>query len=293
MASNSNDTRDYEGDGTLSGEIEALVKIMSRLRAPGGCPWDRKQTHRSLRPYLLEETYEVLECLDRDDLDGLKEELGDLLLQIVFHAQIADEEERFNLTDSIKSIRLKLIERHPHVFGDLKLETADQVRDNWEKIKLNNSDKKRKKTTLSGVPSALPALTRAFRVQEKMAGVGFDWENPEGAIDKLREEIEEASEAILEKKQEEAEEEIGDLLFSVVNAARLAGFGAEEALRRSTEKVIARFTDLERMVKKDNKDLTEMTLEEMDKYWDKAKEREKSSSRQSSETVSDNEETNL
>jgi len=265
----------FRGDGTLAGEMAALVAIMGRLRAEGGCPWDRKQTHESLRPYLLEETYEVLDCLDRGDIDSLREELGDLMLQVVFHAQIASESGNFTIVDSICAIKEKLINRHPHIFGDLKLETAEEVRDNWERIKLNDKSNDTPKTTLGGVPGSLPALTRAFRVQEKMAGVGFDWDSPDGALDKLREEVEEASEAILNGNKEEAEEEIGDLLFSVVNAARMAGFGAEEALRRSITKIISRFNELEQMVIKDSKSLPDMKLEEMDIYWEKAKLKEK------------------
>ncbi len=268
--------KEFLGDGTVGGEMEALVAIMARLRAPDGCPWDHKQTHESLRPYILEETYEVLETIDKGDYDNLGIELGDLLLQIVFHGQIGAEAGRFTIVDSIRSIREKLIERHPHVFGELKLETAQDVRDNWEKIKLTNGKEHgERKTTLGGVPDALPALTRAFRVQEKMGGVGFDWESPDGALEKLKEEVEETSEAILSRDPEAAEEEIGDLLFSVVNAARLMGFGAEEALRKSINKVIKRFNSMEAMVNNDGRFLPDMNLDEMDEYWEKAKKLEK------------------
>lgn len=158
----------YIGDGTPGGEFEALVEIMKKLRAPDGCPWDRKQTHKSLRPYLLEETYEVIECIDNENYDELRTELGDLLLQIVFHSQIAEEEGRFSVVDPVRALSEKMIERHPHVFGDLKLETADDVRDEWERIKLRNKDeKKEKQGTLSGVPPALPALTRAIVCRKK------------------------------------------------------------------------------------------------------------------------------
>ncbi len=284
------DFSDIHGDGTLCGEMSALVALMRHLREPDGCPWDRKQTHSTLRPYLLEETYEVLETLDAKDYDALRVELGDLLLQIVFHAQIASEAGEFELTDSIKAIREKLIVRHPHVFGELKLETAEDVRDNWERIKLtvengngeadtSSSQCKndvKPKGTLDGVPNALPSLTRAYRVQEKMAGVGFDWPSPEGALDKLDEEIAEAREAIMSGDRDAAEEEIGDLLFSVVNSARLAGFSAEEALRKGTTKVINRFSNMEALIREDGLDITTMTLEELDRYWDIVKEMEKS-----------------
>ncbi len=260
--------KEIQGDGTLCGEIEALVSLMRILREPGGCPWDRKQTYKSLRPYLLEETYEVIDCIDKENYDNLREELGDLLLQIVFQAQIASEEGRFTFIDNIRAIREKLIQRHPHVFGEVKLDTAQQVRDQWERIKLDNHDNdKQPKGTLGGVPRYLPALTRAFRVQEKMAGVGFDWEEPGGAVKSLREEVEEFAEAIKKGDPNEIEEEIGDILFSVVNTARLAGFGAEEALRRTTEKVIERFTKLEARVEADRKSLTELSLDELDAYW--------------------------
>lgn len=264
------------GDGTLCGEMQALAEVMRILREPGGCPWDRKQTHKSLRPYLLEETYEVLERIDRGDYDGLREELGDLLLQIVFHARLAEEKGRFTLADNARAIREKLLRRHPHVFGDVKADTADEVRDRWEKIKLEDSAApEADKDVLAGVPTALPALTRAFRVQEKMAGVGFDWPSSQGALEKLDEEANEVREAVASGDRERAEEEIGDLLFSVVNAARLSGFSAEEALRRSTEKVIGRFRTLQRLAGEDGHRLSELSLEVMDRYWDRAKELER------------------
>ncbi len=263
-------------DGTLGDEVRALEAVIRILRQPDGCPWDRVQTHESLRPYLIEETYEVLECIDEGNIDALREELGDLMLQIVLHARIAEEENIFKLVDSIKAIREKLIERHPHIFGDLKLETSEEVRDEWEKIKLrNNGNSESEKSLLSGVPKALPALTRAFRVQEKMAGVGFDWPDASGALDKLQEETEEVTEAVLSGDRDRAEEEIGDMLFSLVNAARLSGFSAEEALRKGTKKVMKRFQKIEQLAAKDGHKLAELTLEVMDSYWDKAKEEER------------------
>lgn len=262
-------------DGSAGDEMRALKEVMRILREPGGCPWDRSQDHQSLRPYLLEETYEALERIDEGDIDGLREELGDLLLQVVFHARIAEEDGRWELADVVRGIREKLLRRHPHVFGELKLDTPQQVRDEWEKIKLrDNGDPESEKSTLGGVPKTLPALTRAFRVQEKMAGVGFDWPNADGAMEKLREEMDETIEAVLSGDKDQAEEEIGDLLFSAVNAARLSGFPAEEALRRSTEKVIRRFREVEKMAAADGHRLSELTLEVMDGYWNKAKEAE-------------------
>ncbi len=264
---------DVHGDGTAGGEMEALVAVMKHLRAKDGCPWDRAQTHESLRPYLLEETYEVLSAIDAGDMDELRDELGDLLLQLVFHAEIEVEKGGFTAADSIRAIREKLIRRHPHVFGERKLNTPEQVRDVWEKIKLaDKGETDTPKSVLSGVPNVLPALTRAFRVQEKMAGVGFDWPDASGALEKLSEEMEEVSEAVLSGDRDHAEEELGDVLFSAVNAARLAGFAAEDALRRSTDKVIKRFQSIERLTAEDGYDVHELNLEQLDAYWDKAKE---------------------
>ncbi|MCB2200764.1 nucleoside triphosphate pyrophosphohydrolase [bacterium] len=255
--------------------MRALREVMRLLREPGGCPWDRAQTHESLRPYLLEEAYEALEAVDQGDLDGLREELGDILLQIVFHSRIAEEENRWELADVIRGIREKMIRRHPHVFGDMALETPDEVRDEWEKIKLRDKGNGgEQKKTLGGVPKTLPALTRAFRVQEKMAGVGFDWPDASGALDKLREEMEETIEAVMSGDKRHAEEEIGDLLFSAVNAARLSGFSAEEALRRSTEKVMGRFEQVEAQAASEGHLLSDLTLEEMDAIWDRVKQAE-------------------
>lgn len=272
-----------QSDGTLGGEIEALAELMRVLRSPEGCAWDAEQTHRSLRPYLIEETYEVLEKLDAGDMEGLREELGDLLLQIVYHTTLAEEKERFNFSDVARGIREKMIRRHPHVFGDVEARDYNAALHAWEKIKLEDKEGdgevREENGTLSGVPKALPALTRAFRVQEKMAGVGFDWPNAQGALDKLDEEMQEAREAILSGDPEHAEEEIGDLLFSVVNAARLSGFSAEEALRRSTEKVILRFRELETLAQADGHKLSDLTLEILDKYWEKAKLKEKNGAR--------------
>lgn len=269
---------DVIGDGTVGGEMEALVAVMRRLLAEDGCPWDRAQTHESLRPYLLEETYELLDAIDSGDMTELRDELGDVLLQIVFHAQIEAEKGGFTVVDSIRAIREKMLHRHPHVFGERKLDTPNEVRDAWEKIKLEdkkNDQPEEPNSVLSGVPKTLPSLTRAFRVQEKMAGVGFDWPDASGALEKLAEEMDEVADAVLNGSRDEAEEELGDLLFSAVNAARLAGFAAEDALRRSTEKVIRRFQTIERLTAADGHNVHDLNLEELDSYWDKAKEIER------------------
>lgn len=244
-----------------------LVSILERLRGPDGCPWDREQTFNSLRPYLLEETYEILESIDEKRYAQLKEELGDLLLHIVFQAQIAGEEDLFDIGEVIETINGKLIRRHPHVFGDVKVESARQVEKNWESIKLDESEK----GVLSGVPKTLPALLRAFRVQEKAAGVGFDWESDKDVLAKIMEEIKELRSAKLKGDQAKVEEEFGDLLFSLVNLARFWSVTSEDALRQTVEKFIRRFNYIEENLKAKGRDVQKTTLDEMDSLWQKAK----------------------
>jgi tetrapyrrole methylase family protein/MazG family protein len=253
-----------------------LLTIMERLRAPGGCPWDREQTFASLRPYILEETYEILESIDEERFADLKEELGDSLLHIVFLSQIAQEQGLFDAADVIEAINTKLVRRHPHVFGDVKVESVGQVLKNWESIKLGEGDHSAAgfpKTVLGGVPKSVPALLRAYRVQEKAAGVGFDWEKVEQVLDKVREEIEELKTARAEGQQAQVEDELGDLLFSIVNLARFWKISPEEALRGTTEKFIRRFNYIEEQLKVQGKDIHKSTLEEMDRLWDEAKRR--------------------
>ena len=198
--------------------FERLVSIMQTLRSENGCPWDREQTHETLRPYLIEEAYEVLDAIDAKDDSELKVELGDLLLQVVFHAQLAREDDRFTIDDVAEAVSEKLIRRHPHVFGDVKADTSDQVLTNWEKIKQNEKGN-RNKSVLDGLPSHLPALLKAFRIQEKVARVNFDWEDVREVFGKVREEIAELEEAHAGRDQQSLEEEFGDLLFSMVNLA--------------------------------------------------------------------------
>jgi MazG family protein len=251
-----------------------LLAIMERLRSPGGCPWDREQTFASLRPYILEETYEILESIDKERFADLKEELGDTLLHIVFLAKIAQEQRLFDMAEVINGINEKLVRRHPHVFGETKVESVKQVLTNWETIKLGEADANeplRGKTVLGGVPKSVPALLRAYRVQEKAAGVGFDWEKVEQILDKVREEIEELKSARAEGKFEEVEDELGDLLFSIVNLARFWKISPEEALRGTTEKFIRRFNFIEERLKAQGKDIHKSSLQEMDKLWDEAK----------------------
>jgi MazG family protein len=244
-----------------------LVSIIARLRGPDGCPWDREQTFISLRPYILEETYEILEALDEGDFARLKEELGDLLMHIVFQAQIAREKGLFEIDDVLRSINDKLIRRHPHVFGDTEVGGMREVLENWEKIKLGEGPK----TLLGGVPRSLPALLRAFRVQEKASGVGFDWKEDGEVIAKITEEIKELRAAKQSKDQARITDEFGDLLFSIVNLSRFWGVSPEEALRRTTEKFIRRFTYIEEELNKRGSDPGAASLEEMDALWEEAK----------------------
>jgi tetrapyrrole methylase family protein/MazG family protein len=251
-----------------SDEFERLLSIMARLRAPGGCPWDREQTHESLRPYLLEESYEVLDAIDRQAYAELRKELGDLLLQIVFHCQIAQEDRRFTIEEVLHALNEKLISRHPHIFGEKKLEKAAEVVHQWEQIKLNEGEKK---GLLSGVPQAQPALNRAFRVQEKAAGVGFEWPHIEGVWEKLEEEMREFRAAMNEEDLRKREEEFGDFLFSLVNLARYLKINPEDALRRTVEKFTHRFQYIEKALARQGRSLTEATLQEMDELWEEAK----------------------
>ncbi len=249
-------------------EFQRLVHIMKELRQK--CPWDRKQTPQSLRQYILEEAYETVEAIDNEDWDELKKELGDLLLQIVFQAEIAEENNRFVLEDVIRHINEKLIERHPHVFGDVRVNTAEEVKDNWEQIKYKTENRT---SVLQGVPRHLCALLRAQRIQDKASHVGFDWENPRQVLEKVKEEITELEHAVEQKNREQAEEEIGDLLFSLVNLSRFLKINAEDALRKTTNKFIARFQYIEERLAAQKKDIHQVSLEEMDALWDEAKKR--------------------
>lgn len=255
--------------------FDELVDVMAKLRSEEGCPWDKEQTHESMRPYLIEEAYEVLEALDAGDDENFKGELGDLLLQVVFHAQIATEEKRFTIDDVSRQIVDKLIHRHPHVFGDLKLNDANEVLDNWERIKQNEKSNKTG-SVLDGLPNQLPALLRAFRIQEKVARVNFDWDNIEDVIAKVREEFDEITEVVGKKTddqpdQDRLEEEIGDLLFSIVNMARHLNVPPEDALRRSNAKFIERFKFIEKKLEENNEKLEQTTFERLDALWDQAK----------------------
>ncbi len=247
--------------------FEDLKEIMSELRKK--CPWDRKQTHESLKKYLIEETYEVIDAIDRKDWEALKEELGDLLLQPVFHAKIAEEEGRFNIDDVVDHLCKKLIERHPHVFGEEEARSAEEVLKNWERRKL-----KKRKSVLEGVPKSLPALMRAEKLQKKASKVGFDWKNLKDVEEKVREEWNEFWKASKSGKREEMEHELGDLLFAIVNLARFLKIDPEEALQKANERFIRRFEYVENKVKESGKGWDEFSLEELDRFWEEAKERE-------------------
>lgn len=251
--------------------LEEFMEVIARLRAPNGCPWDRKQTHASLRQYLLEETYEALEALDGEDLLGLKEELGDLLLQIALHAQIASENGTFTIADVLSSINSKIVSRHPHVFSDVKVRDERDVVQNWEKLKeieRAENGREENKGLLDGIPLILPSLSQAEIIQERAARVGFDWPEIAPVVDKVMEEMKEVEEASTDI---ERAEELGDLLFAVVNLVRWYKVDAESALRQTNLKFRRRFSYLEERSKADGKELQKMTLKEMDALWDEAK----------------------
>jgi len=254
--------------------FERLCKLMEILRSPQGCAWDRAQTHASLLPYLIEEAYEVVEAVEADDAEALREELGDLLIQIVFHAQLARESGRFTIDDSINRVVYKLLQRHPHVFGERRELKPGQVRDQWEKIKTESGEKE---SVLSGLPKNMPALTMAFRIGEKAGGVGFDWPTAREALDKVEEEIAEVK-AVMESGQPDSRQqlqaEFGDLLFAIASSARLAGVDPETALRGALVKFRDRFAQLEREVNSGGGRFEEYNLDDLEAIWQRIKGRE-------------------
>lgn len=242
-----------------------LLDIMDEIRAK--CPWDQKQTLESLRHLTIEETYELGDAILQNDLQEIKKELGDLLLHIVFYAKIASEDHHFDIADVLEGINSKLIHRHPHVFGEVKAETEEQVAKNWEQLKL----KEGKKSILEGVPKSLPALVKASRIQDKAASAGFDWEKPEQVFEKVQEEIKELQEEVKQMDQTQIEKEFGDVLFSLINYARFIKVDPESALERTNLKFIQRFQYLEVEAKKAGKSLHNMSLSEMDVFWERSK----------------------
>lgn len=269
-----------------------LVRIMERLQEPGGCPWDLEQTHESLKPYLIEEAYEALDAIDRGDQEDLKEELGDVLLQVIFHSVLSRRTGGFHVDDVIRSASEKMVRRHPHVFGDTAAGTSDEVLANWEKLKQRERQEKadaggpsdaasegqpaRRASVLDGVPDSLPALLKAQRMQEKARRVGFDWPDVTGALDKVEEEVRELRREFAEgAPADRVRAELGDLFFALVNLARYVDVDAEEALRQTCRKFRRRFEAIERAAAEAGRDLPSMTLEEMDAVWEQAKREER------------------
>jgi tetrapyrrole methylase family protein / MazG family protein len=255
-------------------KFKRLVEIMATLRGDKGCPWDKQQDHRTLMPYVIEEAYEVIEAIEEEKSDKIAEELGDLLLQIVFQAQVAKDNGEFTIAEVLDHINDKLIRRHPHIFGDVKADTPDQVLKNWEEIKLKEKGATMRKSLLDGIPSTLPALLYARRLQERAAGVGFDWESVDGVLEKAEEEIQEMREAIKTGDKEKITDELGDLLFVLVNVGRWLEINPEESLRKTSKKFIRRFSHIEQKAKLIGKDLSEMDLYEMEDIWQSSKENE-------------------
>jgi len=251
-------------------QFSALVDIIARLRAPDGCPWDRKQTHASLRENLLAECYEVLEALDEGDSTKLRDELGDLLMQIVLHAQIATEAGEFELEDIVENINTKLIHRHPHVFGSKKVEDAEEVIHNWEELK--KEEREEGVSMLESVPKSMPALGYAHEIQRRAAWVGFDWEDVDGVIEKLAEEVGEFKQA---DSQEQRAKEFGDLLFTLANIARRLGIDLEAALREANRRFYRRFTYMEEVCRKKGINFGDLSFDEQNKLWEEAKKKVK------------------
>ncbi|MBQ8795124.1 MAG: nucleoside triphosphate pyrophosphohydrolase [Clostridia bacterium] len=248
-----------------------LVKIMSLLRSPEGCPWDREQTHKSIRRDFLEECYEAIEAIDTDDRDLLLEELGDVLLQVVFHAEIEAEKNSFTADDVCDGICKKLIIRHPHVFGDVTAEDSEAVLKNWDAIKMQTKSQKSNSEVMHSVSVALPALIRADKVQNKARKIGFDFPDVNAALDKLSEEVSELKEAILKNQSDSIQAELGDVLFSAVNVGRLLKVDSEKALSDTTERFIARFEGMEKLAAEKGLEINSLSLEELDNLWDTVK----------------------
>jgi len=250
-------------------DLSELIKIMAALRGEKGCPWDREQTRDSLKPFIIEEAYEVLEAIDEGNPEAVKEELGDLLFQIVFQSRVAEENGEFGISDVIETIAKKMINRHPHVFGDTTCETPEEVIMNWEEHKKREG--KQRASILEGVPKELPALLRAHRLQSRASRVGFDWDKAEDVLAKLDEEVAEFKDAVRRKEEGNIEDELGDILFMIVNISRFIGVNPEDALRKTISKFISRFRYIEMAAADRGKKLTDMSLAEMDALWDEAK----------------------
>lgn len=246
--------------------FEKLLSIMDELREK--CPWDKSQTIKSLRHLTIEETYELSDAIVENDLNEIKKELGDLMLHLVFYSKIASESGAFSIADVIEGINHKLIQRHPHIYGDVKVNSATDVKNNWEKIKLDTGSK----SVLAGVPTSLPAMVKAYRIQDKVSGVGFDWEHSHQVLDKVKEELDELNQELLKNEsQEKKEEEFGDVLFALINYARFLKINPEDALELTNKKFIKRFAYIEQQAKESNRKIQDLTLDEMEFFWNEAK----------------------
>ncbi len=255
----------------MSSQFERLVKIMADLRGPDGCPWDREQTHETLAPYLVEETYEVIEAIDSKDEKHLADELGDLLLQVVFHSQLSSEKGGFTIEDVCKAISDKLVRRHPHVFAESTADTPGEVIAQWEEIKKSEKTGPDRTSALSGVPKSMPALLKAMKIQKKAAHAGFDWKNIDGPLEKLHEEIGELDEAVRAGERKDIEDEMGDLLFSMVNVARFLKIDPERSLNKSIAKFRERFAYIEKKIEESGSSLDETGIDRMEELWVESK----------------------
>lgn len=251
--------------------FDDLVEIVKILRSPGGCPWDREQTHKSIRSNFIEETYEAIEAIDTEDTELLKEELGDVLLQVALHSQIESEKKSFNINDVCDGVCKKLIIRHPHVFGDVKADTTEQVLNNWNDIKMQTKSQKSQAQAMQSVSRSLPSLMRSTKIQQKAAKTGFDWDSADGALEKLFEECNELKAAILSNDEENEREELGDVLFSAVNVARLLNIDSEYALYDACDKFTNRFSKVEFLANERGIDMKTASLSELDSLWDEVK----------------------
>jgi tetrapyrrole methylase family protein/MazG family protein len=253
-------------------DINDLISIVALLRTPEGCPWDREQTHTSIKKNLIEETYEVIEAINKKSTEGLLEELGDILLQVALHCQMEREKGTFDFDDVCDELCKKLVVRHPHVFGNATANNTEQALSNWDTVKLKTKGIKKQSESMQGVPLELPALMRAQKIQGKASKAGFDWDSSDGAFEKINEEINELKNAVSFGTQADVEEELGDVLFSCVNVSRFVGVDSEEALTRATNKFVKRFSFVEKLAEENRTSLENLSLDELDVLWDKAKE---------------------
>lgn len=253
-------------------DINDLISIVTLLRQPGGCPWDREQTHTSIKKNFIEETYEVIEAINKESTEGLQEELGDVLLQIALHCEMEREKGSFDFADVCNDICQKLIIRHPHVFGEVKADNCEEALLSWDAVKARTKGRKNQSQSMQSIPLELPALMRAQKVQSRAAKAGFDWDSADGAFDKIQEEINELKCAITHGSQSDIEDEFGDILFSCVNVARFIKVDSEEALKGATDKFISRFALVEKAAQEQNISMKDASIEELDKLWDNAKE---------------------